>query len=56
MKTIREDLDELIEDLKKIKIENIKVQEQLRNQEVRDILLGSCLFFCFILIFILFLM
>ena len=56
MKTIREDLDELMEDLKKIKIESIKAQEELQKQKTRDIFLGSCLLFCFILIFILFLM
>lgn len=56
MKTIREDLDELMEDLRKIKIENIKMKEQLDKQKTREILLGGCLFFSFLLIFILFLM
>lgn len=55
MKTVREDLDELIEDLKKIKIENIKMQEQLKKQKRREIILSICLFFSFLLIFLLFL-
>lgn len=56
MKTIREDLDELMEDLKKIKIETIKMKKQLDKQKTREILLGICLFLSFLLIFILFLM
>lgn len=55
MKTLREDVDDIIETLKNIKIENIKMMQDLEKQKNTTIILGICLFFSFFLIFILFL-
>ena len=49
MKTIREDVDEILDTLKKIKIENIKITEELDKQKTKVIILS------FLLIFMLFL-
>jgi len=55
MKTLREDVDDILETLKNIKIENIKMMRDLDKQKNTTIILSICLFFSFLLIFILFL-
>ena len=55
MKTIREDVDEILDTLKKIKIENIKITEELDKQKTKVIILSFCLLLSFLLIFMLFL-
>ena len=55
MKTIREDVDEILDTLKKIKIENIKITEELDKQKTKVIILSFRLLLSFLLIFMLFL-
>ena len=56
MKTIREDVDEILDTLKNIKTENIKITEELDKQKTKVIILSICLLLSFLLIFMLFLM